>query len=197
MDTTSEMPIGQALKLRTDPSLAVEDAKFTFIPGDFWEMPGLSGLYVEVSNCESRGVVQTVSLDPRVDPVIEHRYFSNERDLARIVGAARVAFEVIEVLAASTPCDLLLPDRATSLDADALRQHFLKFSATDYHPSGTLRMGPDGDEMAVVDDHCRLRGVQNLYVADASVMPTIPRANINLPTMMIGEKVSDFIREAL
>jgi choline dehydrogenase len=73
----------------------------------------------------------------------------------------------------------------------------MQFHATDYHPSGTLRMGPEGDEMAVVDDHCRLRGVENLYVADASVMPTVPRANINLPTMMIGEKVSDFVRAEL
>jgi choline dehydrogenase len=58
-------------------------------------------------------------------------------------------------------------------------------------------MGPERDEMAVVDDHCRLRGVENLYVADASVMPTVPRANINLPTMMIGEKVSAFVRGEL
>jgi choline dehydrogenase len=58
-------------------------------------------------------------------------------------------------------------------------------------------MGPDGDEMAVVDDHCRLRGIDNLFIADASVMPTIPRANINLPTMMIGERVAEFVRSEL
>jgi choline dehydrogenase len=58
-------------------------------------------------------------------------------------------------------------------------------------------MGADGDEMAVLDDQCRLRGIENLYVADASVMPTVPRANINLPTMMIGERVAEFIRAEL
>ena len=197
IDTTNGVPIGPALKLRTKPSLEVDDVKFTFIPGDYWEMPGLSGLYIEVSNGESQGVVRATSLDPHVKPDIEHRYFSNVRDLDRMVGAAKAAFEVIEVLAAATKCELLLPDPATSRDDDALRDHFQKLSATDFHPSGTLRMGPDGDEMAVVDEHCRLRGVENLYVADASVMPTIPRANINLPTMMIGERVSDFVRGAL
>jgi choline dehydrogenase len=114
-----------------------------------------------------------------------------------MLGGAKVAFEVAGVINESITCEVILPDAATARDAELLREHCLQFHATDYHPSGTLRMGPDGDEMAVVDDHCRLRGVENLYVADASVMPTIPRANINLPTMMIGEKVSDFVRAEL
>src|SRR5260370_493917 len=113
-----------------------------------------------------------------------------------MLAAADVAFEVVNVLAESTECEVLLPDVQTSRNPEALREHFLSFHATDYHPSGTLRMGAEGDEMAVVDDHCRLRGVDNLYIADASVMPTIPRANINLPTMMIGERVAEFERPA-
>jgi choline dehydrogenase len=55
-------------------------------------------------------------------------------------------------------------------------------------------MGPADDPMAVVDEHCRLRGVENLRVADGSIMPTIPRANINLTCMMIGERAADWIR---
>jgi len=188
------VPLGPALKLRTEPTLVVDDVKFTFLPGDLFGMPGLSALYIEVSNCESQGVVRAVSRDPKAEPFIDHRYFSNGRDLDRIVAAATVAFEVANVLADTTECELLLPDVQTSRDPDALREHFSSFHATDYHPSGTLRMGAADDEMAVVDDHCRLRGVDNLDVADASVMPTIPRANINLPTMMIGERVSDFVR---
>ena len=56
-------------------------------------------------------------------------------------------------------------------------------------------MGPPGDPMAVVDQYCRLRGIPNLRVADASVMPTIPRANTNLTCIMIGEHVSDWMRD--
>jgi choline dehydrogenase-like flavoprotein len=197
IDTSNGVPVGPALKLRTSPALAVDDAKFTFIPGDFWGMPGLSGLYIEVSDCESQGVVRATSRDPEAEPFIDHRYFSNPRDLDRMLGAAVVAFDVIDVVAEATFCELLLPDAATARDVEALREHCLGLHATDFHPSGTLRMGADGDEMAVLDDHCRLRGVDNLYVADASVMPSIPRANINVPTMMIGEKVSDFVRDAL
>jgi choline dehydrogenase len=191
------IPIGPTLKLRTDPSLSVDDVKFTFVFGELFAMPGLSGLYIEVSDCESQGVVRAASRDPRAEPHIDHRYFSNPRDLERLIGGAKVAFDVASVLGESMKCELLLPDSKTARDETALRGHLLGFHATDYHPSGTLRMGPDGDEMAVVDDHCRVRGIENLFVADASVMPTIPRANINLPTMMIGERVTDFIRAAL
>ncbi|MGA8923288.1 MAG: GMC family oxidoreductase N-terminal domain-containing protein [Candidatus Dormiibacterota bacterium] len=194
---TGFIPIGPTLKLRTYPSLAVDDVKFTFVFGELFAMPGLNGLYVEVSDCESQGLVRAASRDPRAEPHIDHRYFSNPRDLQRMIGGARVAFDVADVLGESMKCELLLPDSRTAHDEAALRSHLLDFHATDYHPSGTLRMGPDGDQMAVVDDHCRVRGIEDLFVADASVMPTIPRANINLPTMMIGERVADFIRGAL
>jgi choline dehydrogenase len=191
------IPIGPSLKLRTEPGLPVDDVKFTFLFGELFAMPGLSGLYVEVSNCESEGIVRAVSRNPTAEPHIEHRFFSNSRDLDRIVGAAKAAFAVAEVLRESMKCELLLPDARTARDEEALRAHFLDFHATDYHPSGTLRMGAADDPLAVVDDRCRLRGIANLYVADASVMPTVPRANINLPTMMIGERVADFIHSEL
>jgi choline dehydrogenase len=189
--------IGPTLKLRTASDLTADDVKFTHVFGEIFSMPGLNGFYIEISNCESQGVVRAASRDPRAAPQFDHRYFSNPRDLDRMVGAAKVAFEVAKVLGESVKCDVLLPDAETARDDEALRRHFRDFHATDYHPSGTLRMGSDRDEMAVVDDRCRLRGIENLYVADASVMPTVPRANINLPTMMIGERVAEFVRNDL
>ena len=191
------IPIGPTLKLRTTPDLAVDDVKFTFVFGELFAMPGLNGFVVEVSNCESQGVVQAVSRDPRAEPHIDHRYFSNPRDLERLMAGGKVAFEVAKVLSDSIKCELLLPDAETAGDEEALRKHFLDLHGTDYHPSGTLRMGPVRDEMAVVDERCKLRGIEDLFVADASVMPTIPRANINLPTMMIGERVAEFVRAEL
>jgi choline dehydrogenase len=189
--------IGPALKFRTASGLAVEDVKFTFLPGDLFGLPGMNGFFIEVSNCESQGVVRAISRDPQAQPGIDHRYFSDSRDLDRMIGGAEVAMEVAKVMSDTTKCEVLLPDAESARDEEALRRHFLEFHATDYHPSGTLRMGPDGDEMAVVDEQCRLRGIENLFVADASVMPTVPRANINLPTMMIGERVAEFVRSEL
>ena len=82
-------------------------------------------------------------------------------------------------------------------DADLLRDHVISFHGTGYHPSGTCRMGSAADPMAVVDQRLRVRGLENLYIVDASVMPEIPRCNINLPTMMIGERGADFIKAEL
>ncbi|GAC1643942.1 MAG: GMC family oxidoreductase N-terminal domain-containing protein [Candidatus Dormibacteraceae bacterium] len=191
------LSIGPALKLRTASGLVVEDVKFTLIPGELFGLPGLNGFYIEVSNCESEGVVRASSRDPRAAPDIDHRYFSDAKDLNRMIGGAKVAIEVAKVMSDSVKCEVLLPDAESARDDEGLRRHFLDFHGTDYHPCGTLRMGPAGDEMAVVDEHCRLRGIENLYVADASVMPTVPRANINLPTMMIGERVAEFVRAEL
>ena len=63
-----------------------------------------------------------------------------------------------------------------------------------WHVCGTCRMGPDGDPLAVLDGECRVRGVAGLRVVDASVMPTIPRANTNLTTIAIAEKIADGMR---
>ncbi len=71
-------------------------------------------------------------------------------------------------------------------------EHWMRTNCgSSYHPCGTCKM--DVDQMAVVDSQCRVRGIQNLRVADASIMPIIPSANLNCPTMMIGEKAADLI----
>jgi choline dehydrogenase len=113
------------------------------------------------------------------------------------MAGVRQAAAIVEVLTRSTRCELLLPEPATVADAGLLRDHVMSFHGTGYHPSGTCRMGSAADAMAVVDHRLRVRGLENLYVVDASVMPEIPRCNINLPTMMIGERGADFVRAEL
>jgi choline dehydrogenase len=89
-----------------------------------------------------------------------------------------------------TPTDALLAADAEA--ADFAR----RIVTTIFHPVGTARMGPAGDEGAVVDQHGRVYGVEGLYVADASIMPTIPRANTHLTCVVIGERVADWLRAA-
>lgn len=70
-----------------------------------------------------------------------------------------------------------------------------QYTSTIYHPAGTCKMGPRWDREAVVDARLRVYGIKKLRVADASIMSTIPRANLNAPTIMIGEKAADMIKE--
>ena len=64
---------------------------------------------------------------------------------------------------------------------------------TNYHPSGSCRMGPDGDPMSVVDAHLRVRGIEMLRVIDCSIMPLIVSGNTNAPAMAIGSKAADLV----
>ena len=74
---------------------------------------------------------------------------------------------------------------------DELNEYIRSKAETAYHPCGTLKMGID--KMAVVDEDLKIYGLQNIRVVDASVMPEIPSANLNAPTLMIAEKASDII----
>ena len=77
---------------------------------------------------------------------------------------------------------------------DDLKSICRKFSGSGYHPCGTAKMGPASDPQAVVDHYGRCHKVEQLVVADASIMPTVPRANTNLTCLMIGEKIGELIR---
>jgi len=185
------------LKCRSDPALEVDDLKISFYPGDVFNLHGLAGIYLEVNVSDSRGEVGLGGLHPAVAPRIEHRLLSDPRDMARMLAAFGEAGRIAGVMTQTRPCELLLPDPATLSDETRLREHVLSFHSTGYHPSGTCRMGSADDTQAVTDHRLRVRGVDGLFIADASVMPDIPRCNLNLPTLMIGERAADIIREEL
>jgi len=84
--------------------------------------------------------------------------------------------------------------RVLAADRDALEDYLLANVGGVWHPSGTCRMGPDGDRLAVTDAAGRVRGVPRLRVCDASLMPTIPCANTNVPVIMMAEKIADTMR---
>jgi choline dehydrogenase len=86
------------------------------------------------------------------------------------------------------------PDPGRDVSDDVLEQLVMKLAASGFHPCGTAKMGPSSDPMAVVDQYGRAHAVENLIVADASIMPTVPRANTNLTSIMIGEMVGEWLR---
>jgi len=150
---------------------------------------------------ESTGAIRLGGADPLQPPRIHANYLSTETDRRCAVEGMKFARR----LAATAPlADLIdsefLPGPAKSGgtngggDDDLLafaRQH----GATIFHPAGTCRMGPSSETQAVVDPRLRVRGLDNLWVADCSVMPRLVSGNTNLPTIMIAEKAADLIKE--
>src|SRR5215471_10212195 len=154
------------------------------------------GLPVALERPHARGRLELVSTDPRVQPRIQLDFATDPQDLRRLVEGVRLAWQIAHQpeIARHTHHVALLSEETMGSD-DALAAYVRATVSTQFHPCGTARMGPVGDPMAVVDQHCRLRTIPNLRVADASVMPAIPRSNINLTCIMIGEHVSDWMRD--
>ncbi len=143
----------------------------------------------------SRGTVRLAAPDTRVDPLIDPNYFDDPSDMETLVRGTQVALDVM----ADPALDRYRGEMLYHYDRDdpAQIETMLRAHAdTEYHPCGTAKMGPDDDPTAVVDAQLRVRGVDGLRVADASVMPTIPSNNIHAPVIMIGEKCADMIRTA-
>ena len=147
--------------------------------------------HVCVLRPESRGYIALKSLDPTVHPIIQPNYLSAQKDMDVMVKGVKKSREIINQKAFDPYRGVELKP-GIDVKTDKEIEDFIRANAeTIYHPVGTCKMG--NDEFAVVDDKLRVRGVENLRVVDASVMPTLIGGNTNAPTIMIADKISDHI----
>ncbi len=142
---------------------------------------------------KSRGEVRLRSADPLAAPIIRANYLQEQADVAALVRGVHLARWFGEA-DAFTPlrADEILPGAAMKSDAD-LAAFVRRDSDTIYHGAGTCRMGPAGDASAVVDPALRVRGVEGLRVADASIMPEVVNATTNAACVMIGDKAAGLV----
>lgn len=149
---------------------------------------------------KSRGRVFLRSSNPLKSPFIDMGYFTDPADLDIAAKGAEISLKLSDTPAMRKLGSRLLPRKIPGcqqfdiLSADYWKCHCRHLSFTIYHQSGTCKMGPDSDPWAVVDDTLKVKGIKGLRVIDASIMPTIPAAHTNNPTIMIGEKGSDLIK---
>lgn len=141
----------------------------------------------------SRGRLTLRSADPHDKPKLLFNYLATAEDMAAFVAAVKLIREVhAQPALAPYSGDELVPGTAVSTDAEI--EAWVRGSVTtSYHPVSTCRMGAPDDSHAVVDPELRVRGIEGLRIADASVMPDLVSGNTNAPTIMIGEKAADLV----
>ena len=156
--------------------------------------PLSAALHVFVMAPRSRGTVRATSLDPLAPPAIEHGFFTDpaghdERVILEAIDLAHdfAGSAALSRLAGLTPW------------GDGRREHsaVLADAGGYWHPVGTCAMGPDANPAAVVDERGKVHGLANVYVADASVMPVIPRANTHLTTIAVADRLGELLAGSL
>ena len=142
---------------------------------------------------KSRGQVTLRSANPEDDPVIQFNYMSEESDWIDFRKCIRLTREIFsqEAFAPYTKHEIQ-PGAEKTENAD-LDEFIREHAESAYHPCGTCKMGRKDDPLAVVDSEGRVIGVKNLRIADSSIFPQITNGNLNAPSIMTGEKISDHI----
>lgn len=160
---------------------------------------GRAEIFVSAVQSFSRGRVAITTLDPQTDPLVDFRLLTDERDLARMRDGVQRLLELVCHPAIATITARVDID-AAGRSPDDLRDErqldaWLQSRCSDYvHAVGTCRMGPRDDPQSVVDAEGRVIGAEGLRVADASIMPEVPRANTHLTTVMIAEHIAARIK---
>jgi choline dehydrogenase-like flavoprotein len=141
----------------------------------------------------SRGFVRLASADPDEMPLVSPNLLKDPADARAMIEGQRFFLRAFQTRPLSDHiARVAIPD-PKDLSDEALMEHCRRFVKTNYHPSGTCRMGPTGDRLAVLDPRLRVRGVEGLRVCDLSAMPNINAGNTNAPALMMGSRCAEFI----
>jgi choline dehydrogenase len=189
---------------RSDPRLSAPDLQWHVLPVAFREQgladPARRAMTVLVTliDVASRGRLKLASRDPRHRPLIDPDYLSDVRDLNALAVGVRMARDYgTAAPLAKIAAQELTPGDGIHTDHE-MRDFIRRTVVTAYHPAGTCAMGGDVARSAsgfdsVVDPQLRVRGVRGLRIVDASVLPTLPRGNLNAPVIAIAERAADLI----
>jgi choline dehydrogenase len=140
------------------------------------------------------GKLTLASRDPMVQPRIDLNYCADPEDLRRLMDGVRRAWKLLRSEALANAYQRVAGLTAEAVASDEQLQTYIRANIGTYcHALGTAPIGIDGDPNAVLDQHCQVRGTDNLHVVDASVFPAVPRVVPNLTVMMLAERVASWI----
>jgi len=149
-----------------------------------------------VTKPKSRGFVRLASADPADMPIVSPHLLKHSDDMAMMIAGQKFFLRAFQNPPLGNRIDRVLRPDPNDLSDEALAAHCRKMVKTNYHPAGTARMGADGDPMAVLDAAMRVRGIDNLRVADMSACPNINSGNTAAPAMMLGDRCASFILQS-
>ena len=147
---------------------------------------------------DGSGYVRLASADPLVQPTFNYQYLQNANDIKRVREGIRMGCDLLETAAYKEVCDYRINPKDDILNDDAALDLWIRQNVgSARHVSGTCRMGPDSDPTTVVDQYCKVKGMQSLFVVDASIVPRVPRSGgLHATVLMIGERAADWIAKA-
>jgi choline dehydrogenase len=165
------------------------------VPTPHWTIP-LVSIMASIGKSYGEGTIAFPSFNPRAHPIIESRLLVEPRDRKRAIEAMRLAAELTRTPEMRDMATQLWPPRSVVERPGGLEAWIDRISDSSYHPCSTVPMGGDdvGDDEAATDGRGRVRHIEGLVVADASLMPTIPSSHINLTTLMMGERFGEWLR---
>ena len=171
--------------------MLLQPVSFTLM---FTQLP-LFALVTQVGKPRGHGTLHLPTSDPRCRPIIHSHFFEDASDTAMAVDALERCGRLLRTRALSKLGLAVLPWDAV-LRRRRWIQGFLPFlCGSGYHPCGTVPMGVEPGPDAAVDARGRVFGVDGLHVVDASIMPTVPSSNIHLPTLMVAERMAEWLRD--
>ncbi len=142
---------------------------------------------------KSRGSVKLRSSNPDDMPLVSPNLLKHPDDMRAMIEGQRYFLKAIHTPPLSNRFEKIAIPNPSDTSDEALKAHCKRFVKTNYHPSGTCRMGPSGDSMAVLDSRMRVIGVDGLRICDLSAMPNINAGNTNAPAMMLGSRCAELI----
>lgn len=168
-------------------------------PGSKFTLPRfdapLLSLMSAVGKPKGTGLIRFDSADPHARPHIESRLLDNDDDRAVAVSAMALAFELSQQPSMRGVAATFWPRASVLRDRARIDGWIRNACDSGYHPSGTVPMGSDDDVEAATDSRGRVRGIDGLTVADASLFPTIPSSNIHLAVLMVAERIGAWLRD--
>ncbi|WPP51995.1 GMC family oxidoreductase [Catalinimonas niigatensis] len=189
---------------KTRENLPISDLMFHFgteafdmhtVPAGYPTAEQAFSLTPNVMQARSEGIVRLKSANPEDAPLIDPKYFTDPEgyDIKVMVEGIKIARKIAEQPALRPWIKQELAPGPEVQTDEEIRAYIYKTHNTVYHPAGTCKMGSEEDEKAVTNSSLKVKGIQNLRIADASVFPTITSINPCITCMMIGERCADFI----